>query len=677
MARATKAPRTQEVPPIPTNALVASAVRYTGKVTRLYNAGSTEWQRECYRHFHICGEARFAATFFGHALSRAVLTAVDEAGQVLTEGRIWELLAQLFNGKDGQAQMLKAIGTHLTIAGECYLIGRSAADDEERQISKDIWEIVSVLEVQVTGKKWSIDYGEGYEKIVLDDDDVVIRIWNPSPGKRIEADSPFRSLLPILQEIEVLTKRVFAQTTSGLTGAGIFAIPTGIDFPPPPELEGQNVSEMNQATQFMVYLADLFMSSIADQESPAARVPGIVQVPPEAIDKMKHLTFWTDLDAESLELRAEAIRRFAIGMDLPPEQVLGMSSNEGTGGGNSNGVSHWGAWQIEEATIKMHLEPMLNLIANALTVSYIRPLLSDGERQGQGCCRLLHRRPATPARPVEGVDGTGERGPAEGQDRGVGERVRPRDRHAGRRGTEDVLPPQDRRRLGHPGSGRCCPEHPVRRSTCPPRPRSARCPTRPGQTRRWRITPPGPRTPGEDAPLAPAAALVAASEGLVIRALEKAGNRLINANKRGKDRTEATVPGVRGPLHLRGERHRSGAARRRVGLGPAGARRHRGPRQGGPGARALLRRPVRPEGPPQPRTAGGVPVGAPVNSLALQTAVFAARRRSLQDQLTERLAGVIGATFGEGDIENLDKAIETMFREVYSSETDKPMRRGH
>jgi hypothetical protein len=65
-----------------------------------------------------------------------------------------------------------------------------------------------------------------------------------------------------------------------------------------------------------------------------------------------------------------------------------------------------------------------------------------------------------------------------------------------------------------------------------------------------------------------------------------------------------------------------------------------------------------------------------VISLALEREEFAARRRKVQDDLVERLQGVIGATFNEGDIENLDKAIETIYIEVYQSETDEPMRRG-
>jgi hypothetical protein len=54
-----------------------------------------------------------------------------------------------------------------------------------------------------------------------------------------------------------------------------------------------------------------------------------------------------------------------------------MSSNGGTGGGTSNGVSHWGAWQIEESTIKPHVEPMLDTVVNALTAGYLRPTTDD------------------------------------------------------------------------------------------------------------------------------------------------------------------------------------------------------------------------------------------------------------------------------------------------------------
>jgi hypothetical protein len=64
-------------------------------------------------------------------------------------------------------------------------------------------------------------------------------------------------------------------------------------------------------------------------------------------------------------------------MDLPMERILGMSANMGSGGGRSNGVSHWGAWQIDEDTIKMHIEPMLDVVCTAITKTYLRPLSKD------------------------------------------------------------------------------------------------------------------------------------------------------------------------------------------------------------------------------------------------------------------------------------------------------------
>ena len=41
---------------------------------------------ECYRHYAICGEARFAAKFFGHAVSRAVLVAPPVRRQGIDRG---------------------------------------------------------------------------------------------------------------------------------------------------------------------------------------------------------------------------------------------------------------------------------------------------------------------------------------------------------------------------------------------------------------------------------------------------------------------------------------------------------------------------------------------------------------------------------------------------------------
>lgn len=366
---------------IPSSAMVASAARYgNSKMPRVYH-GVEAWQNEAYRHYRICGEARYAANFFGHALSRATLSTarkVDGKEEKLVDAESSTILDEMFAGKDGQPQMLEAIGKHLTIAGECWIVGRTVADpndpDLEDYAGEDLWEVVSVKEMQVTGKKWMIRH-EGYQPIELSDDDYVIRVWIPDPEARTKADSPFRSLLPVLAEIEYLTRHIWQQITSRLAGAGLLLMPQEVDFPPPPPVNGKPFVG-NKAQAFMATLGQNMLAGL-NPDSPAGTIPLVSMMPGQWIQYVKHLTFWSPMDEKVMEMRQDALHRFASGFELPNEQTEGMSSNGGTGGGNSNGVSHWGAWQIEEQTIKMFLEPMLNLVDNALTIAYLRPLLDD------------------------------------------------------------------------------------------------------------------------------------------------------------------------------------------------------------------------------------------------------------------------------------------------------------
>lgn len=386
--------------PFPSNSLVASATRYTGETARIYNSNDEAWQMECYRHYRICGEARFSAQFFGHALSRAVLyipsDPSDRRSTRVTEGETYDVLQELFNGSEGQSAMLNAIGVHLTIAGECYLIGRESTNDDTEDPTQ-VWEVRSILEVKsngVKGKagKWWIKQGGNQADIVLQPTDTVIRIWIPDPLNAINADSPFRSLLPILEEIEWLTRYVFAQCSQRLAGAGLLLVPEEMEFPAAPGQEGK---DLPKAEGFMMKLADAMLTPIKDPSNPASKIPVVATAPGDVIDKMKWLTFWSELDVEAKALRQEAIQRFALGMDLPPERILGMSSGNagGTGGGRGGGVSHWGQWQIDEDTIKMHIEPMLDVVVNALAVFYLRPGASDPTASIYYDTTLLRLRP--------------------------------------------------------------------------------------------------------------------------------------------------------------------------------------------------------------------------------------------------------------------------------------------
>ena len=111
-------------------------------------------------------------------------------------------------------------------------------------------------------------------------------------------------------------------------------------------------------------LIDVMSTAIGDRADASALVPVVLQVAGEYLEKVQHLKFWSELDEKAIELRNEAIRRLALGMDMPPEILTGTAE-----------VNHWGAWQVDESSIKSHSEPLLTAITSALTVGYLRPVL--------------------------------------------------------------------------------------------------------------------------------------------------------------------------------------------------------------------------------------------------------------------------------------------------------------
>lgn len=358
--------RREEAAPL-SNSLVASAARIGKSGQKSYHriAETIGWQSEAWRMYHIIGEFRYSCDFVGSMLSKAELFAtVKKAGkrkQVKT-GPAVEIMEGLFIDDDGRAEMLRQIGIHMSVAGELYVV--SYANPDPFGDNGDVWEIATPAQVnKVDGGKWRIN------NKVLDadpDDILVIRVWRPDPEKPWQAISPAQAVLPILGEIYGLTQHVAAQIDSRLAGAGILLVPSEMTFPAPPPIEGAEQRQANDAEDLMRVLADAMQASIQNREDASALVPIVIKAPAEAIAAIKHLTFWTQLDEHAIELRNEAIRRLALGMDIPPEVLQGLSES-----------NHWSAWAADESTIKAHAEPLLKLVTSALAQGYLRPLLSD------------------------------------------------------------------------------------------------------------------------------------------------------------------------------------------------------------------------------------------------------------------------------------------------------------
>lgn len=350
------------------NAVIAAATVGALEIGRARRAGA--WQEQAWDYYDAIGELRYAANWMGNALSRATLYIGKESKDGAAPPRsndkaANEALSALAGGQSGQSDMLKTLGVHLTIAGDCYLIGFNDPDAHDDQQ----WIVRAPEEVNVYPGSLTVKIN-GRDVPLPEDDTAIVRIWRQHPRRSWEADSPTRGVLGVLHELERLTQMVLASANSRLAGAGLLLMPSEFDFPSPPNYtpaDGESsASAAAKAQAFVNRLAHAMITPVSNRADPSAVVPVVATGPGDQIANVRLITFWTGLDSNSIELRKEAIRRFALGMEMPPEVLLGLGD-----------INHWSAWAIDEAAIKLHIEPLLGLICDALTVGFLRPLIGE------------------------------------------------------------------------------------------------------------------------------------------------------------------------------------------------------------------------------------------------------------------------------------------------------------
>jgi hypothetical protein len=346
--------------PASPRSLIASAVEVDYKNLlswRGYMLGRDEaWQKELWRLYDCIGEFRFGANWIGSACSRVAIGIydVDENGKVAGRSEdptVRALETTLLGGPAAQSEAMRLMGINLTVSGELYLVGRAGREDEGDQ-----WYVVTPSELTRWAGGIMYDYGAGKMQL-LDNVDMLVRVWTPHPRRVWYADSPARGVMNVLVEIERLTRYIFSQIDSRLVSAGLLAIPSETDFP-------DNDETIGAADSLMSKLAEAGAASLKGEGSAAGVLPMIIEMPGEYVDKIKLINFASELSSQARELREEAINRFAYGMDFPPEIL------KGTGATN-----HWSSWNITDQTIKIHIEPICTRIVDALTTCVLRAML--------------------------------------------------------------------------------------------------------------------------------------------------------------------------------------------------------------------------------------------------------------------------------------------------------------
>jgi hypothetical protein len=347
-------------------AVVASAARLrydasgsSRKVTR------QEWQTEAWRHYEECGELAYIVDLIAKAMGRArlYLTRLDEHGDPVESPTAAPagINDTFLGGPARQKELLHEVGIQLGVPGECYLIGQPDRDETGAATDRETWLIASNEELVERSGRYLLDQGDGGRELPADET-VIVRIWVPSPRRHAWPKSQVQANRRVLRLIERLSQYVQSQIDSRLAGAGVLLLPNELTFVAAESEENPT----DGVSSFLSALTEAMTTAVKDRDSVAALVPIVVQGPAEHLDKARLLSFATDLSDSVPGLLDGAIRRLALGLEVPPEVLLGLAD-----------TNHWSAWQLDEATIKYHVESKLELLCAALTTQMLWPAL-DG-----------------------------------------------------------------------------------------------------------------------------------------------------------------------------------------------------------------------------------------------------------------------------------------------------------
>lgn len=348
--------------PVRARTLLAAAMPLAGREGKQAWQNSTSdvnWQKTAWYYYDAVGELRFAFNWLANAVSRATLYAAEtdpETG-LITEAtddpRAQAVANSILGGPEARPEFLSMMALHWQVSGETYILVVPQGGAKP-----DRWMVLSRNGLRERGGRWSFkDPLTGVWSVLRDGTDRVIRVWSPHPDDPVHADSAMRPGTVICQEIEKASQNITARLDSRLAGNGILFLPQELDFP-------TSDGEPADAQSFMKLLLEASEAGIANPGTAAAHVPIMAQVPAEFLAALAngHVDLSTAMDGTVPELREGAITRLGRTLDMPREIALGQVAE----------ANHWSAWQVEETTYKIHVEPFLLKLGMTLTTEFFR-----------------------------------------------------------------------------------------------------------------------------------------------------------------------------------------------------------------------------------------------------------------------------------------------------------------
>ena len=341
--------------------------------------GHHAWKKQAWAMYDQVGELRKVTQWLAHSLSRVPIYAAD----VTTTGTpsttptehtaALTIVRDIAGGPAGQAKLLRGMVPGLTIVGEVWVavIHRTQSTGTEVQE----WHAISAREINTRSQDVTLKLEDGTDHTLDPERDLLVRVHRPHPEASRESDSPVRAALQPLHEIMRTSAAIEGAGKSRLAGNGILALPQEITMPvqqaprgasDAPGLEPVGGTIEVTATDIMRQLQQVMTTAVGDPSSAAALVPIVLKAPGEHLDKIRHITFQSEVTEVNLKTRESALARLARSLDVPPEVMTGLG-----------GTNHWNAWAIDDDAINNHIAPLMTLICDALTEALLRPLLAS------------------------------------------------------------------------------------------------------------------------------------------------------------------------------------------------------------------------------------------------------------------------------------------------------------
>lgn len=341
---------------------------------KIHDPEYTSGQDQLWDYYQRLEEFSAAVNWKANAISRVRLIAAEflpggDEPVPITEGPIADAVSRFAGGIGGQSQILGETAIHLNVPGEGWLVGVEDDFGEEK------WKVYSADELRIRNKQYQIRVGESSRAWeALGEDALVVRFWRPHPRWGWKATSRAGYALGAMKELDFINRRILAETISRMASNGLIVYDRGkLSFPNlPTPVSGESTDP------FAELLVDIGAKGIKDPTSAEAtiKIPigadlGDADV---SISDLIHVIDLSNPFSERmLDQRTAAVTRLATALDIPSEQLTGLGD-----------LNHWGAAQIEESGIKIHITPDMEMICHAFTEGYLYPTLQAEQRELTG-----------------------------------------------------------------------------------------------------------------------------------------------------------------------------------------------------------------------------------------------------------------------------------------------------